>query len=150
MTSSQVDNELCVRHSGGKLTAAMTKHVGDLKTTGEVERVKTILSELQRVFGELKVEWYTFTNCGVKHVQDQVTKDITLDQIAYVGNLHNFSPTAHGRKTGGLLHARLAPALHVASWCSGLPLSHSHGHRGIRVRTSTTHIKATGTAREKA
>ena len=65
----------------------MTKHVDDLKLTGEAEMLNLILKELKQVFGELKIEWYVFTNCGVRHVQDIRTKEITLDQIAYVGNL---------------------------------------------------------------
>ena len=40
----------------------LIKHVDDLKLTGDPEPMKSILSELQKVFGELKVEWYTFTN----------------------------------------------------------------------------------------
>ena len=49
--------------------------------------MKSILSELQKVFGELKVEWYTFTNCGVRHIQNTITMEITLDQIDYAKNL---------------------------------------------------------------
>ena len=77
MKSSQVDGELCMRHVQGRLVAVLTKHVDDLKLTGEPNAVKNILAELQKVFGELKVEWHTFTNCGVRHIQDPVTKDIT-------------------------------------------------------------------------
>ena len=109
MKNSQIDNELCMRHEGGRLTVLITKHVDDLKTTGQAERVKTVLSELQRVFGELKVEWYVFTNCGVKHVQDQVTKEVTLDQIAYVGNLRAIS---HPQLTDGKEEDFCTPDLH--------------------------------------
>ena len=64
---------------------------------------------MQRVFGELKVEWYTLTNCSVKHVQDQVTKEITLDQIAYVGNLRTIS---HPQLTDGKQEDLCTPDLH--------------------------------------
>ena len=93
MKSSQVDNELCMRHSGGRLTAAMTKHVDDLKGTGDSATVQHILSELQEVFCDLKIDWYTFTNCGVRHMQCQVTKEITLDQIQLANNLRIDAPS---------------------------------------------------------
>ena len=109
MQPSLIDNELCMRHEGGQLTALMTKHVDDLKTTGEPERVKQILTELQQVFGELKVDWYCFTNCGVRHVQDQITRDITLDQIDFAQNLRCI---AHPQLTGSKPEDECCPALH--------------------------------------
>ena len=92
MQSSKIDPELCLKHRAGALIALMTKHVDDLKLSGEAEMLNLILKELQLVFGELKVEWHVFTNCGVRHVQDIRTKEITLDQIAYVSNLRTFVP----------------------------------------------------------
>ena len=50
MVSSWVDLELCMRHDNGHLTAAMTKHVDDLKLIGEPERVNQIQQALQKVF----------------------------------------------------------------------------------------------------
>ena len=76
----------------------MSKHVDDLKIAGEPDEVKKILKELQIIFGELKIERSTFTNCGVKHVQDLRTKEITLDQITYASNLR---PIAHPQLSGG-------------------------------------------------
>ena len=87
MKSSQVEGELCMKHTMGRLVALLTKHVDDLKLTGEPDSATKGLSELQKVSGELKVEWYTFTNCGVRHIQNQITKEITLDQIDYAANL---------------------------------------------------------------
>ena len=87
MNSSQVDGELCLRHIQNRLVAMLTKHVDDLKLTGDPDPMKSILSELQKVFGELKVEWYTFTNCGVRHIQNTITMEITLDQIDYAKSL---------------------------------------------------------------
>ena len=72
----------------------MSKHVDDLKMAGIRQIIKEILAAIQRVFGELKIEWHSFTNCGVRHIQDQQTKEITLDQIVYVGNLR---PIVHAR-----------------------------------------------------
>ena len=63
MKSSQIDAELCMRHEHGRLVAMLTKHVDDLKLTGDAGAVQSILAELQKVFGELKVEWHVFTKC---------------------------------------------------------------------------------------
>ena len=91
MKPSHIDPELCIRHTDGETNSAMTKHVDDLKITGEPEYVKNILSALQAVFGELKIEWYAFTNCGVRHIQCKVTFQITLDQTEYAANLRFIS-----------------------------------------------------------
>ena len=50
MVSSQIDPELCLRHKDGVLVALMTKHVDDLKLTGEANMLNLILKELQQVF----------------------------------------------------------------------------------------------------
>ena len=81
----------------GQLVAVLIRHVDDLKLTGQPEAVTIILAELQKVFAELKVEWYTFTNGGVRHMQDKVTREITLDQISYAGNHRTIS---HPQLTG--------------------------------------------------
>eukprot|EP00974_Lingulodinium_polyedra_P100314 9716630-Lingulodinium_polyedra.AAC.1 len=65
----------------------MTKHVDDLELTGAASAVTHILTTLQHVFGELKVERYVFTNCGARHVQDRITVAITLDQTLFTNNL---------------------------------------------------------------
>ena len=109
MVSSWADLELCMRHDNGRLTAAMTKHVDDLKLAGEPERVSQIQRELQKVFGELKVERFVFTNCGVRHVQDIRTKEITLDQIAFASNLRT---TSHPQLQGGKPEDECIPSLH--------------------------------------
>ncbi len=97
MKPSYIDPELCIRHTDGETNSAMTKHVDDLKITGEPEYVKNILSALQAVFGELKIEWYAFTNCGVRHIQSKVTFQITLDETEYAANLRFIS---HAQLTG--------------------------------------------------
>jgi hypothetical protein len=83
---------MCLKHvadsrGNKKLVCIMTKHVDDLKIAGEPAVVMNVLKELEKVFGELKVTWNDFTNCGVHHQQDKITKEITLDQIHYVQNL---------------------------------------------------------------
>ena len=57
-----------------KSVAVMAKHVDDLKMVGVREEVIFILQQLEKVFGKLKVEWNNFTNCGVRHIQNKVTK----------------------------------------------------------------------------
>ncbi len=39
------------------------------------------------MFGELKIEWHAFTNCGVRHIQCKITMQITLDQTEYTASL---------------------------------------------------------------
>ena len=45
------------------------------------------MTEIQKVFGELKVNQYEFTNCGVKHVQCRNTMSVALDQIHFASTL---------------------------------------------------------------
>ena len=96
MQASLIDAEMCVKHRVIKLekqlVAMLTKHVDDVKFTGTAEETKSIIGHLHETFGELKIEWYQFTNCGVRHYQDQVTMEITLDQVEYVQRLR---PMAH-------------------------------------------------------
>ena len=87
----------------------MTKHVDDLKGTGDSTTVQHILSELQKVFGDLKIEWYVFTNCGVRHIQDKITKEITLDQIQFANNLRVI---AHSQISGSKPDDLCCPELH--------------------------------------
>ena len=77
--------------------------------TGTAEKMQFILQELQKVFGELKVEWHVFTNCGVRHAQDIKTKEIVLDQIQFASQLH---PIAHPQLTGGRAEDESSPELH--------------------------------------
>ena len=57
-----------------KLRAAMAKHVDDLKMAGQRERTIGIIKQLEVVFGKLKIEWNNFTNCGVRHRQNEQTQ----------------------------------------------------------------------------
>ena len=43
------------------------------------------------MFGNLKIEWNCFTNCGVRHTQDKTTKECHLDQLEYAKNLRTIS-----------------------------------------------------------
>ena len=81
---TSVDAELVVLHKNGVLVAIIAKHVDDLKIAGRREVVLAILKEIQAVLGDLKIEWHTFTNCGVKHTQNPQTFEISLDQAEYI------------------------------------------------------------------
>lgn len=70
-----------------KLVARMAKHVDDLKITGDKQTVSWILEQIEKVFGKLKIEWHSFTNCGVRHIQDPTTKEVTLDQTDYIAGI---------------------------------------------------------------
>ena len=87
----------------------ISTHVDDLKGTGDSATVQHILSELQKVFGDLKIERYTFTSCGVRHIQCQVTKEITLDQIQFANTLRVI---AHAQLPGSKPEDLCCPELH--------------------------------------
>ena len=65
----------------------MTIHVDDLKIAGEHGVVRELLNVLEREFGELTIQGGTFTNCGVQHIQNPVTREITLDHSDFVSKL---------------------------------------------------------------
>ena len=65
-----------------------TIHVGDLKIAGEHAVVQGLLKIIEQEFGELTIERGTFTNCGVQHIQNPMTREITLDQIDFLSKLH--------------------------------------------------------------
>ena len=87
MVPSTVDAELVIKYEGDQLLCLMAKHVDDLKLTGERSVILKVLKMIQDVFGELKIEWFNFTNCGLRHIQDPTTFCITLDQEEYVKNI---------------------------------------------------------------
>lgn len=60
------------------------KHVDDLKMCGPKQTIERFVEHLSRTFGELKIAWNSFVFCGVQHKQDTVSKEITLDQTAFI------------------------------------------------------------------
>ena len=62
----------------------MSKHVDDFKLVGPRKVIEWILRQIQSEFGELKISLNNFTNCGLRHMQDPRTFEITLDQDEYV------------------------------------------------------------------
>ena len=110
MECCRIDQELLVRHDHTKVSAKtsssrpandshssvttnktlvgmLTIHVDDVKIAGEPWFVQETLELLQKEFGQLKILWHDFVNCGVQHSQDKNTKEITLDQNAYAQTL---------------------------------------------------------------
>ena len=61
----------------------IAKHVDDIKVTGEVQEVKTLMPELEHVFGKLIVNRSEFANCGIRHRKHK-DGTITLDQDEYI------------------------------------------------------------------
>ena len=94
---TSVDNELTAKHVNNQLVALLAKHVDDLKVCGFKKYVDLIFFEIGKVFGDLKVDRNEFTNCGVRHIQDPTTKEVTLDQIEYIKCL---KPIIHPELSG--------------------------------------------------
>ena len=113
MEASSVDPELCMRHETlpngeKKLVLLMTKHVDDLKITGEKVWIEWVIEQLQQVFGKLKIIWDDFTNCGVHHVHDVARGILSLDQIDYAKNLRCIS---HPELSSSSTEAECGPCL---------------------------------------
>ena len=72
---SNIDPELCFKFDkNGRLLCMMTKHVDDLKFAGPRHVITKCMKALQAFFGELKITWNDFTNCGVRHCQDPILR----------------------------------------------------------------------------
>ena len=88
LKATSIDAELCVLHdSNSKLVLMVTKHVDDLKIAAERKVAEWLIGKLQETFGELKISWHDFLNCGVQHTQTPTTFEVELHQIAYLANL---------------------------------------------------------------
>ena len=74
-----------------QLVCILTKHVDDLEIAGEREEVFTVLRKIQEVFGELKILWDDFTNCGARHRQDKNAQEVILDQDEYLTKVRTIS-----------------------------------------------------------
>ena len=92
-----------------RLVCLLTKHVDDVKITGEREYMTWVLKQLEDTFGKMKLQWHEFTNCGVRHIQDKVSKAISLDQIEYANNLQ---PITHSELTSGSPEELCSTQLH--------------------------------------
>ena len=69
------------------LIAICAIHVDDLKFAGHRAIIENTIKVLERTFGSLIVQWNNFTNCGIRHKQDPVSFEISLDQFQYAAAL---------------------------------------------------------------
>ena len=109
MMPTSVDNELVVKFDQGHLVCIMAKHVDDLKLTGKTDVIVWVLTQIEKVFGELKIIWHEFTNCGLRHIQDKTTLEISLDQEEYIKNL---KPIQHAELSGPSSERECSAPLH--------------------------------------
>ena len=99
---TKTDAELLTFHRDGNLMAILAIHVDDLKLIGEKSIIMEIVGHLQRTFGELIVQWHTFTNCGIRHIQDPETMEISLDQFEYIAALKQLPSSSAPAGAAGL------------------------------------------------
>jgi hypothetical protein len=59
--------------------------------TSEKAIIIWILQLIHKVFGETRLEWDNFTNCGIRHIRDP-DGNVTLDQIEYINAIQ---PVVH-------------------------------------------------------
>ena len=87
----------------------MTIHVDDLKIAGVHIVVQELLKVLEQEFGELVIQRGTFTNCGVQHIQNPTTREITLDQVDLLTKLRSIE---HPQLATGTDEEKCVQALH--------------------------------------
>ena len=81
--SSFLDSELeYLQHPDGTPRLLLLKHVDDLKMAGSKSDIESVVAYLAKEFGELSVEWNTFTFCGVRHTQQD--GEVVLDQTKFI------------------------------------------------------------------
>ena len=78
-------------YKDGQLCMMILKHVDDVKMAGPKEQIEALVKHLSQTFGKLTIEWHNFTFCGIKHVQDPKSKEITLDQTAFLAAIKPMS-----------------------------------------------------------
>ena len=71
--------------------------------------VQELLKILEQEFGELTIQHGTFTNCGVQHIQNPFTREITLDQIDFLTKLRTIE---HPQLSTGTNEEKCVQALH--------------------------------------
>ena len=62
----------------------LVKHVDDLKIAGVRASVKRLMEALERTFGKLEMERCRFVHCGIRHIQNPQTKEVSLDQVDFL------------------------------------------------------------------
>ena len=81
------------------------KHVDDINMTGQDDQINDYVRQVEKVFGQCKVNRHTFTNCGVRHTKN-ASGDVILDQDEYIKQLR---PIVSTELTGA---PATAPATH--------------------------------------
>jgi len=113
MQPTRYDPEMEMQHDDdGKLQLLSTKHVDDVKLGGPTRNIDYYMSIVEKTFGKLTVKRRQFTNCGVRHTQEQ-NGSITLDQDEYLKAL---KPIVHRDLTGADPEAPATPELVSLFW----------------------------------
>ena len=84
------------------MLAILAIHVDDLKFAGDKQVILEIVGHLETTFGKLIVQWHQFTNCGIRHIQNPETMEISLDQFEYIAALKPMSTSAAPAGAAGL------------------------------------------------
>ena len=70
--------------SSSFLVLMISTHVDDLKTTGRPPNLVAFLAHMEKTFGKLSVQLHVFDHCGIRHIQDVETFEITCHQDDYI------------------------------------------------------------------
>ena len=84
LRSALIDTELEGFWQGTELKMLVLKHVDDIKMCGPKELITALVTHLSNTFGKLEIAWHDFTFCGIHHVQDPITKEVTMDQTKFI------------------------------------------------------------------
>ena len=109
--SLTAEPKLCVYRQDNNIRLIMSSHVDDLKGGGDDEIRDRVLRELEREFGEPKVQFEKFECIGIMHEQDPVSKEIWTHQKHYVKQL---KPIATERYCVAKAEEPVSEATHVA------------------------------------
>jgi len=113
MKPTTYDPEMEMQHDeNGELQLLSTKHVDDVKLGGPTKNIDYYMSIVEKTFGKLTVKRRQFTNCGVRHTQEQ-NGTITLDQDEYLKAL---KPIVHSDLTGADPESPATPDLVALFW----------------------------------
>ncbi len=91
----------------------MAKHFDELKLTGDRATVVWVLRQIEKVFGQLRVDWHAFTNGGVRHTQNPDSKEVRLDQDEYIKGI---KLCVSSEITGAKPESKCGTELHAQYW----------------------------------
>ena len=91
------------------LTCILVKHVDDLKIAGEPAQVQKLLQALVKTFGKIEPETGSFVHCGIRHVQDPNSKELSLDQMDFLNAIKEMPyPAVRGAPSEELLDEKMS------------------------------------------